>query len=92
MSYQKRKGWQQLAYTKIRDIPDEQLIVIDDLAKQKHLSREAYLRMVVEQLFEQKILTEVEEHFNEIVAKVTRKLEETDRLFMQIMEKLYGDT
>ncbi|WP_162930866.1 hypothetical protein [Lactococcus allomyrinae] len=81
-----------MAYTKIRDIPDEQLIVIDDLAKQKHLSREAYLRTVVEQLFEQKILTEVEEHFNEIVAKVTRKLEETDRLFMQIMEKLYGDT
>lgn len=72
----------------IRNVPDEYLTIIDQIAHEQELSREAYLREVISKLVREKMLYTQSEKFAQVVEKATEIVAENSELMKQILESL----
>lgn len=78
-----------MAYTKVRQIPDDELLMLDEIAAENGMKREAFLRLKIHELVRHELQLKQEEQFKNIVEKVTVQIKETETVIKQIMERHY---
>jgi hypothetical protein len=71
----------------IRNIPDEYLPIIDQLAQSQSLSREAYLRLIIEKLVREELLYMQSEKFAQVVEKATEIVARNNQLIEQLLDR-----
>ncbi|MCT0017697.1 hypothetical protein EFE32_13045 [Lactococcus lactis subsp. lactis] len=78
-----------MAYVKVRLIPDDELLVLDELAAENGMTRESFLRQKIHEIVRHELRTEQEEKFKQIVEKATNQISKTEQAIQQLLEHYY---
>lgn len=78
-----------LGYAHIRQIPDDELLILDELAAVKGMKREPFLRLKIHEIVRHELQLKQEVEFKQIVEKVTVQINETQHVIKQLMERYY---
>gem|GEM_PF-3852228 len=71
----------------IRNVPGEHLTIIDQIAREQELSREAYLREVISKLVREKMLYTQSEKFAQVVEQATEVVAENNKLIERLVKE-----
>lgn len=78
-----------MAVTIIRQIPDDELLILDELAAENGMTRESFLRQKVHEIVRRELRIEQEEKFKQIVEKATSQINKTEQAIHQLLEHYY---
>lgn len=78
-----------MAYVKVRLIPDDELLVLDELAAENGMTRESFLRQKIHEIVRHELRIEQEEKFKQIVEKATNQINKTEQAIQQLLEHYY---
>lgn len=78
-----------MAYVKVRLIPDDELLVLDELAAENGMTRESFLRQKIHEIVRHELRIEQEEKFRQIVEKATNQITKTEQAIQQLLEHNY---
>ncbi|MBK5077256.1 hypothetical protein IL308_10875 [Lactococcus lactis] len=78
-----------MAYVKVRLIPDDELLVLDELAAENGMTRESFLRQKIHEIVRHELRIEQEEKFKQIVEKATNQITKTEQAIQQLLEHYY---
>lgn len=78
-----------MAYVKVRLIPDDELLVLDELAAENGMTRESFLRQKIHEIVRHELRIEQEEKFKQIVEKATNQITNTEQAIQQLLERYY---
>lgn len=78
-----------MAVTIVRQIPDDELLVLDELAAENGMTRESFLRQKIHEIVRHELRIDQEEKFKEVVEKATTQITKTERAIQQLLEHYY---
>lgn len=78
-----------MAVTIIRQIPDDELLVLDELAAENGMTRESFLRQKIHEIVRHELRIEQEEKFRQIVEKATNQITKTEQAIQRLLEHNY---
>lgn len=76
-----------MADTIIRQIPDDEMIVLDEIASENGMTRETFLRQKIHEIVRHELRLKQDTSFNEIVGKATEQIKKTEQVFNQFLER-----
>lgn len=75
----------------IRNVPDEHLVIIDELARAQKLSRGMYLKSIIEKIVREEMLYKQSEKFSIIVEKATEAVTINNRILERFLREEGSD-
>lgn len=85
------EGGNTMGRVDIRNVPDEHLVIIDELARAQKLSRGMYLKSIIEKIVREEMLYKQSEKFSIIVEKATEAVTINNRILERFLQEESND-